>query len=64
MVNSLEWKIFLGPVDTAWQEVKRKTATIVEEPSDDFMRSKSTEEDVAEDRHLRSLGMDRRLLDL
>ena len=38
-------------MDTARQEEKRKTATIMEEPSD-FMRSRNMEEDMAEDRRL------------
>jgi hypothetical protein len=49
-------------VDTGRYEEKWKTETIMEEPIDNFMRRRNMEEDIAEDRHLWRLGMDRRLL--
>ena len=46
-------------VDNAQQEEKSYTTTFMKEL---FMRSTNMEEDMADDRHLWRLGMDRRLL--
>ena len=66
METLLEWRIVAGEhdllVDTARQEEKRKTATIMEEPSDGFHKKQKHEEDMAKDRNVWRLGVDRRLL--
>ena len=61
MDTSLEWKIVVGQkIFTSGHHMvaeKRKTATIMEVPSDGLRRNMA--EDMAEDRHLWHLGMDR-----
>ena len=50
------------PADTARQKEKRKTAKSWKNQVTDFMRDKSTEDEIAEDRDLWRLGIDRRFL--
>ena len=45
------------PVDTAWQEEKRKTATVMEEPSVRLHENQIQEEVMVKDRQV-YLGMD------
>ena len=59
MDASLEWKIV---VDRRFTSGHRTIGGQHERTKMDFMRSRNIEEDMAEDRHLWRLGVDRRLL--
>ena len=61
---SMDTKKRLGKAMVEWKtgEEKRKTVTIMEEPSDGLHEKQKNGEDMAEDRHLCSLGVEGRLL--